>query len=97
MSGRPLTIAEEYNLPVSILQAWFPGTEAGNAIADVVFGNYNPSGKLTASWPRSVGQIPIYHSIRSTGRPAPKGAFQKVHIELPRLTKLSLAAVWVRP
>ena len=77
MSGRPLTIAEEYNLPVSILQAWFPGTEAGNAIGDVVFGNYNPSGKLTASWPRSVGQIPIYYSIRSTGRPAPKGAFLK--------------------
>ena len=77
MSGRPLTIAEEYDLPVSILQVWFPGTEAGNAIADVVFGKYNPSGKLTATWPRSVGQIPIYHSIRSTGRPGPQGAFQK--------------------
>ena len=77
MSGRPLTIAEEYDLPVSILQVWFPGTEAGNAIADVVFGKYNPSGKLTATWPRSVGQIPIYHSIRFTGRPAPNGAFQK--------------------
>ena len=77
MSGRPLTIAEEYELPVSILQVWFPGTEAGNAIADVVFGKYNPSGKLTATWPRSVGQIPIYHSIRTTGRPAPKGDFQK--------------------
>ena len=77
MSGRPLTIDEEYDLPVSILQVWFPGTEAGNAIADVVFGKYNPSGKLTATWPRSVGQIPIYHSIRSTGRPAPQGAFKK--------------------
>ena len=77
MSGRPLTIAEEYDLPVSILQVWFPGTEAGNAIADVVFGEYNPSGKLTATWPRNVGQIPIYHSIRSTGRPAPKGDFTK--------------------
>ena len=77
MSGRPLTIAEEFDLPVSILQVWFPGTEAGNAIADVVFGKYNPSGKLTATWPRSVGQIPIYHSIRFTGRPAPQGPFQK--------------------
>ena len=77
MSGRPLTIAEEFSLPVSILQVWFPGTEAGNAIADVVYGKYNPSGKLSATWPRSVGQIPIYHSIRKTGRPTVKVAFQK--------------------
>ncbi|HET8737596.1 MAG TPA: beta-glucosidase BglX [Pricia sp.] len=70
MSGRPLTIVEEYALPVSILQVWHPGVEAGNAIADVVFGNYNPSGKLTATWPRNVGQIPIYHSMKNTGRPA---------------------------
>ncbi|MGB6152730.1 MAG: beta-glucosidase BglX [Pricia sp.] len=70
MSGRPLTIPEEYALPVSILQVWHPGVEAGNAIADVVFGDYNPSGKLTASWPRNVGQIPMYHSMKNTGRPA---------------------------
>ncbi|SFW55234.1 beta-glucosidase BglX [Cellulophaga fucicola] len=77
MSGRPLTIEEEFNLPVSILQVWHPGIEAGNAIADVVFGDYNPSGKLTATWPRNVGQIPIYHSIKNTGRPAPTEAFEK--------------------
>ncbi|MDT7829369.1 beta-glucosidase BglX [Pricia sp. S334] len=70
MSGRPLTIEEEYELPVSILQVWHPGVEAGNAIADVVFGDYNPSGKLTATWPRNVGQIPVYHSMKNTGRPA---------------------------
>ena len=77
MSGRPLTIPEELNMPVSILQVWHPGVEAGNAIADVIFGNYNPSGKLTATWPRNVGQIPIYHSVKNTGRPAPKDKFEK--------------------
>ncbi|ADY29110.1 Beta-glucosidase [Cellulophaga lytica DSM 7489] len=77
MSGRPLTIEEEFNLPVSILQVWHPGIEAGNAVADVIFGDYNPSGKLTATWPRNVGQIPIYHSIKNTGRPAPSPAFEK--------------------
>jgi beta-glucosidase len=76
-SGRPLTISEEFNLPVSILQVWNPGVEAGNAIADVLFGDYNPSGKLTASWPRNVGQIPIYHSMKNTGRPAPTHQFEK--------------------
>ncbi|MFI8377488.1 beta-glucosidase BglX [Leeuwenhoekiella sp. NPDC079379] len=77
MSGRPLVIEEELALPVSILQVWHPGIEAGNAIADVLFGDYNPSGKLTATWPRNVGQIPIYHSEKNTGRPAPTAAFEK--------------------
>ena len=78
MSGRPLTIPDEFELPVAILQVWHPGVEAGNAIADVVFGDYNPSGKLTATWPRNVGQIPIYYSAKYTGRPAPEsGEFQK--------------------
>ncbi|WP_223826694.1 beta-glucosidase BglX [Flagellimonas sp. S3867] len=72
MSGRPLTISEELEMPVALLQVWHPGIEAGNAIADVVFGDYNPSGKLTATWPRNVGQIPIYHSSKITGRPAPE-------------------------
>lgn len=77
MSGRPLTISEEAELPVSILQVWHPGVEAGNAVADVIFGNYNPSGKLTATWPRNVGQIPIYYGMRTTGRPGPADEFQK--------------------
>ncbi len=78
MSGRPLTIPEEFELPVAILQVWHPGVEAGNAIADVVFGDYNPSGKLTVTWPRNVGQIPIYYSTKNTGRPAPESdEFQK--------------------
>src|SRR5690606_22027819 len=70
MSGRPLDISEEFDMPISILQVWHPGVEAGNAVADLLFGDYNPSGKLTATWPRSVGQIPIYHSMKYTGRPA---------------------------
>lgn len=77
MSGRPLTIPEEFDLPVNILQVWFPGVEAGNAVADVLFGDYNPSGKLTATWPRNVGQIPIYYSEKNTGRPATGDEFQK--------------------
>ncbi|WP_422351179.1 beta-glucosidase BglX [Flagellimonas sp.] len=77
MSGRPLTIPEEFDLPIALLQVWHPGVEAGNAVADVVFGDYNPSGKLTATWPRNVGQIPIYHSVKNTGRPAPDEKFQK--------------------
>ena len=77
MSGRPLVISEEMDLPVSILQVWHPGVEAGNAVADVIFGDYNPSGKLTATWPRNVGQIPVYYGMRTTGRPAPSEEFQK--------------------
>ena len=78
MSGRPLDISEEMALPVSILQIWHPGVEAGNAVGDVLFGDYNPSGKLTNSWPRSVGQIPIHYRMKTTGRPGPEsGEFQK--------------------
>lgn len=69
MNGRPLTLTWEAEHCAAILETWFGGTEAGNAIADVLFGNYNPSGKLTATFPRDVGQIPIYYNHKSTGRP----------------------------
>ena len=69
-NGRPLTLAWENNNCSTILEAWLPGTEGGNAVADVLFGDYNPSGKLTVSFPYSVGQIPIYYAYKSTGRPA---------------------------
>ncbi|MFT3934346.1 MAG: beta-glucosidase BglX [Chitinophagaceae bacterium] len=69
INGRPLTLTWENDNVNAILEAWAPGTEAGNAIADVLFGNYNPSGKLTATFPRSVGQIPIYYNHKNTGRP----------------------------
>ena len=69
INGRPLTLVWEKQHATAILEAWAPGTEAGNAVADVLFGNYNPSGKITATFPRSVGQIPIYYNHKNTGRP----------------------------
>jgi beta-glucosidase len=72
MTGRPLVLtwADEH-IP-SILNTWQLGSEAGNAIAEVLVGNYNPSGKLPMSFPRAVGQVPIYYNHLNTGRPGPK-------------------------
>ena len=72
-NGRPLTLTWEDAHASAILDAWAPGTEAGNAIAGVLFGNYNPAGKITATFPRSVGQIPIYYNHKNTGRPFKDG------------------------
>ncbi|UYZ63118.1 beta-glucosidase BglX [Hymenobacter weizhouensis] len=69
MSGRPLTLTWEDENADALLETWFAGTQAGHAIADVLFGLYNPSGKLTATFPRSVGQIPLYYNHKNTGRP----------------------------
>ena len=77
MSGRPLTLNWENENASAILQVWFAGHEAGNAIANVLFGNYNPSGKTTITFPKSVGQIPIYYSHKNTGRPQGPGEGQK--------------------
>ncbi|MGF6486798.1 beta-glucosidase BglX [Pseudomonas frederiksbergensis] len=73
MNGRPLSILEENEQADAILETWFSGTEGGNAIADVLFGDYNPSGKLPISVPRSVGQIPTYYNHLSIGRPFTPG------------------------
>ncbi|UAB86001.1 beta-glucosidase BglX [Zunongwangia sp. SCSIO 43204] len=81
MSGRPLNISEESEMGLDILQVWHPGVEAGNAIADVIFGDYNPSGKITASWPRNVGQVPVYYSMKRTGRPGSQPGFEKFKSE----------------
>ncbi|MFL6613269.1 MAG: beta-glucosidase BglX [Pantoea agglomerans] len=69
MNGRPLSVVNEDRMADAMLETWFSGTEGGNAIADVLFGDYNPSGKLPVSFPRSVGQIPIYYNHLPTGRP----------------------------
>lgn len=69
MNGRPLTLEWENEHVPAILETWFLGTTAGDAIADVLFGDYNPSGKITMTFPRNVGQIPIYYNYKNTGRP----------------------------
>ncbi|MFT2008327.1 beta-glucosidase BglX [Pontibacter sp. 13R65] len=77
-TGRPLALTwEEENVP-AILNVWFGGSEAGDAIADVLFGDVNPSGKLTATFPRHLGQVPLFYNHKNTGRPIEEGkGFQK--------------------
>jgi beta-glucosidase len=70
MNGRPLTLGWVADNAPALLEAWFPGTEGGNAVADVLFGKVNPGGKLPMSFPRDVGQIPISYNELPTGRPA---------------------------
>ena len=72
MNGRPLALPWAANNIPAIVEAWQLGTESGNAIAQVLFGEYNPSGKLPMSFPRSEGQVPIYYNQMNTGRPGPK-------------------------
>lgn len=69
INGRPLDLTNVIEEADAVLECWFPGTEGGNAIADILYGDYNPSGKLTMSFPRGVGQIPVYYNNLATGRP----------------------------
>jgi beta-glucosidase len=69
MSGRPLVIPRLVEQATALVAAWHGGIRAGRAIADAIFGGVNPSGRLTASWPRAEGQIPVYYAQKNTGRP----------------------------
>ena len=69
MNGRPLDLTIEDNLVDAILEIWYPGTSGGLGVADILFGKYNPSAKLPITFPRNVGQVPIYYNVKNTGRP----------------------------
>lgn len=86
-TGRPLTLNWEVENIPAILNVWFGGTQAGNAIADVVFGKVNPSGKLPVTFPLNVGQIPVYYNHKNTGRPLGEGKwfekFSSNYLDVP--------------
>ena len=84
VNGRPLTLEWENEHVDAILETWAGGTEAGHAIADVLFGDYNPSGKLTATFPRHVGQEPLYYNHLRTGRPMnPEDKYTTRYLDVP--------------
>jgi beta-glucosidase len=86
MAGRPLTFNNVADKAAAVLYTWFAGSQGGNAIADVLFGDYNPSGKLPMSFPRSVGQIPLAYTQYNTGRPVqdPKNiVYKSAYIDSP--------------
>jgi beta-glucosidase len=83
MNGRPMSISwAAQNIP-AILETWFLGIQCGNAIANVIFGDYNPGGKLPVTFPRSVGQVPIYYYHKNTGRPPTEHKFTSKYMDMP--------------
>jgi len=84
MNGRPLAIPWLHDHVPAIIETWFGGVEAGNATADVLFGAYNPGGKLPVTFPRAVGQVPIYYAHTNTGRPSSAdNSYTSKYIDLP--------------
>ena len=84
MNGRPLAIPELATEAPAIVESWFLGSQHGTAVADVLFGDYNPGGKLPATFPRATGQIPIYYNHRNTGRPAEAGNhYTSKYLDIP--------------
>jgi beta-glucosidase len=83
MNGRPLDLSWLNEQAQAILETWFLGTKAGDAIADVIFGDYNPSGKLTVSFPRNIGQVPLFYNYKNTGRPATDVKWTSKYLDVP--------------
>jgi beta-glucosidase len=84
MNGRPLTLGSVADNAPALLETWFPGTEGGDAVADVLFGKVNPGGKLPMSFPRNVGQIPISYNELPTGRPYdPSNKYTSKYLDVP--------------
>ena len=84
MNGRPLILEWAAEHVPAIVETWFLGVEAGNATADVLFGDVNPSGRLPVTFPRALGQIPIYYNARNTGRPmSPQNKFTSKYLDVP--------------
>ena len=113
MNGRPLTINWLAENSPAILETWFGGTQAGNAIADVLFGDVNPGGKLPVTFPRGVGQLPLYYNYKRTGRPPTDQKYTSKYLDVPwtplypfgyglsytefKLANLQLSAQSIRP
>jgi len=84
MNGRPLTIPWIAEHATAVVEAWLPGTMGGLAVADVLFGDYNPSAKLTMTFPRHVGQVPIFYNEKNTGRPFdPNNGYTSRYLDMP--------------
>jgi beta-glucosidase len=83
LNGRPLNISWAAEHVPAILEAWYPGTEGGNAIADILFGDANPEGRLPVSWPRTTGQVPIYYAHNLTHQPEDDKNFTSRYLDVP--------------
>ena len=85
LNGRPLDLSAESETAAAILEAWYPGTMGGYAVADVLFGDFNPCGRLSVTFPRNLGQVPIYHYAKNTGRPYihPEAKYESRYLDVP--------------
>lgn len=85
MNGRPLDLSREHQLADALLEAWYPGTMGGKAVTQVLYGEYNPSGKLPMTFPLNLGQVPVYYYAKNTGRPIylPNDKYKSKYIDAP--------------